>query len=412
MPALSPTMTEGRLGKWHKSVGQDIQSGDLLMDVETDKAVMEVEATQEGILDLVVIPGDTDSVKVGQVIAVLRTEDEAPGSGQEWLDRNPCSISQGKGEDEKETGIQDRDVSPSSLSNDQKISDLVDQGRRVIASPLAKKIAKDKGVDLSLVAGSGPRGRILKRDVDSALVMTTMPCQTSGHDDMHAKMPTTRKELTAMRKRIAKRLTESKTTVPHFYLSVDCSMDQMLELRKKMNAEEKIFSINDFMVRACAMALDAVPDMRVVWADTHLIQHHTSDVAVAVSVEGGLVTPIVRQAEKKSLRDVSIEMRQWIGKAREGNLQPEDYQGGVFTLSNLGMMGIDCFYPILNPPHPGILAIGTTKEKPVVKDGQLSVAQIMTASLAADHRAVDGSCAAEFLNIFRTFVENPYRLLS
>ena len=422
MPALSPTMTSGRLSKWHKSVGQEIQSGDLLMDVETDKAVMEVESTHDGILDMIVIPGDTDDVKVGQIIAVLRAEDEDVGVAEDWLARNPCTVS---GHSEKNISNSTSDTSEKEIneSNSQGMQPLfvgasqtasddekTDQNKRIIASPLAKKMAKDTGVDLSLIKGSGPRGRIVKKDVEKAL--SVQPRQALVQDDVTGLIQTTRIDLTPMRKGIAKRLTASKTTVPHFYLSVDCDMGAMLELRAKMNQEEKIFSINDFIVRACALALEAVPGMRVIWADTHLIQHHTSDVAVAVSVDGGLVTPVVRQAERKSLRVLSQEMKQWIEKSRSGSLNPEDYQGGVFTISNLGMMGVDSFYPILNPPHAGILAIGATRERPVVRDGQLAVAWMMTASLAADHRAVDGACGADFLNVFRSFVENPYRLLS
>ena len=408
MPALSPTMTEGRLSKWNKTVGQAVQSGDLLMDVETDKAVMEVEATQEGILDLIVIPGETDAVKVGQIVAVLRSDDEESGSGQKWLDDNGQHPEQDQSaRDEKGQGDASIEAPASSHAAPDNIS-VPGVTNRIIASPLAKKIAQDKGLDLSHVRGSGPRGRILKRDVEQV----SSPCLSKDFvHSLNEPCQTTRRDLTPMRKSIAKRLTQSKTTVPHFYLSVECHMDELLKLRIQMNSCEKIFSINDFMVRACALALDAVPDMRVVWSETHLVQHHASDVAVAVSVEGGLVTPIVRQAEKKSLRDLSKEMRYWIDKARQGKLTPEDYQGGVFTLSNLGMMGVDCFYPILNPPHAGILAIGTTREAPVAKDGQLSVAQVMTASLAADHRAVDGVCAAEFLTTFRSFIEQPYRLI-
>ncbi len=417
MPALSPTMEQGRLSTWHKSVGQTVSSGDLLMDVETDKAVMEVESTQEGILDLIVVPADTNDVKVGQVIGVLRSADEPEGSGQQWLDQNPCSVSGGAQAPALPQESSNKDAcSPSSVLDtatvacDANAAQMSSSGR-ILVSPLAKKMANRQGIDLRHVTGSGPRGRIVKADIDGYVAKANSQASVSWGGDMHVPEPT-RQALTPMRKAIAQRLTESKTTTPHFYLSVDCCMNALIDVRAKMNEHEKIFSINDFMVRACALALHAVPEMRVLWGGDHLMQHHTADIAVAVSIDGGLVTPIVSCAEQKSLRAISTEMKQWIAKARAGTLKPSDYQGGVFTLSNLGMMGVDCFYPIINPPHSGILAIGATKNVPVVCNGNVSVGQVMTASLAADHRAVDGAFGAAFLQHFKQLVEQPYALLS
>lgn len=431
MPALSPTMTQGHLVKWHKQEGDLVRCGDLLMDIETDKAVMEVEATQEGIMDCIIVPAPTDAVVIGQVIAVLRAEGEAPGVGKAWKvegsdtpDTSQKSAPQGSSESKsselKES--QSKEESKKGCDSPGKVVPpcIQDKGEkreeRIRISPLARKIAALHGVDVSTLQGSGPRGRIIKQDIENALAQPAGErCGTSGSALAQAQQEgasaVTVLPLSPMRKVIAQRLSLSKQTIPHFYLSVDCQMDELIHLRTQMNRVEKLFSVNDFMVRACALALAQSPAVRTLWDDTQLLRHEHVDLAVAVSIDGGLITPIVRQAETKPLSIMAKELRNLIDRARKGQLKPHEYQGGTFTLSNLGMLGVDHFQPIINPPHSGILAIGSTRSQPIVKNGAVTIAQMVTITIAADHRVVDGEAAARFLQVFKGLLENPYLLL-
>ena len=394
-------MTQGHLIQWHKKVGDVVCTGDLLIDVETDKAVMEVEATQEGILDRILVPAVTESVPIGQVIGILRSPQESPGVGDAW-EASILSESIAKKSPEKNDSllIETGEMMPFLSSV---------QARKPI-SPLAKKIAQLHGIAIETLHGSGPRGRIVKKDVEEALTRTTpisAPKEPPSIENSITVLP-----LTPMRKGIAQRLSLSKQTIPHFYLSVDCDLDALLSLRTHMNGKEKIFSINDFMVRACAMALAHAPAMRTLWKETHLELYTDVNLAVAVSIPGGLITPILFQADQKPLRTLTQELSGLIQKARANQLHPMEYQGGIFTLSNLGMFGIDQFHPIINPPHSGILAIGALRPQAVVREGRVEVGHVLTVTLAADHRSVDGSDAAIFLQDFKRRIESPYSLLS
>jgi pyruvate dehydrogenase E2 component (dihydrolipoamide acetyltransferase) len=471
-------MTSGHLLVWHKKMNESVQAGDLLLEIETDKAVMEVESTQSGIMDYIAVPGGSQNVDVGTFIAVLRSQEEQEGVGKDWLisqgvslssdspEALPCADKNPKEQVEKQddlpkqepnTYYADQEVSKDpgthkTLESGQKsdampLANLAEHSathsvaprtffetgdQRILSSPLARKWASHHGIDLHTVQGTGPRGRIVKDDVIGALAQPKR--QAEGHspsakesyiqqapkstapsmDSQGISPESCRVPLSGMRRTIAQRLTLSKQTVPHFSLSLECRMDHLLVLRKNMNGDSKDLSVNDFMVRACAMALREVPEMRLMWGDeTHGIQNENVDLAVAVSIPGGLITPIVRYADTKSLRVLASELKSLIARARQGQLSAREYQGGLFTLSNLGMMGIDQFNPIINPPHTGILAIGATKKRPIVgDDGALIVGQTMYTTIAADHRTIDGSVAAQFLTTFQRLIENPFSLVS
>ncbi len=403
MPALSPTMTEGNLVRWLKSEGDMVKPGQVIAEIETDKATMEVEAVDEGKLAKIYVPEGTEAVKVNTLIAAILEE----------------------GEDESAlAGLGDGAVSVAPVvvgAKAEAVSNVVDMpksapahsGERVFASPLARRIADQNNVNIAAVAGSGPHGRVIKSDVEAALVggataraITAQPAVYG--DAAYVEMP-----LNNMRKVIAKRLTESKQTVPHFYLTVDCNLDALLKLRSDINArlEDAKISVNDFIVRATALALMKVPASNASWHDTHIRQYQGADVSVAVALESGLVTPVVRSAHLKSLKDISAEVKSLAERARAGKLMPEDYQGGSFTISNLGMYGINQFAAIINPPQACIMAVGAGEQRAIVKDSQVQVATVMTCTLSADHRVVDGAIGAEFLKAFKDFIEDPIRLM-
>lgn len=404
MPALSPTMTEGNLVRWLKSEGDMVKPGQVIAEIETDKATMEVEAVDEGKLAKIYVPEGTEAVKVNTLIAAILEEDE---------------------DESALAGLGDGVVSAAPVASEAKaeaVSNVVDlpksapvqSGERVFASPLARRIADQNNVNIASVAGSGPHGRVIKSDVEAAMAgggaaaraMTAQPAVYG--DAAYVEMP-----LNNMRKVIAKRLTESKQTVPHFYLTVDCNLDALLKLRSDVNArlEDAKISVNDFIVRATALALMKVPASNASWHDTHVRQYQGADVSVAVALESGLVTPVVRSAHLKSLKEISVEVKSLAERARAGKLMPEDYQGGSFTISNLGMYGISQFAAIINPPQACIMAVGAGEQRAIVKDGQIQVATVMTCTLSADHRVVDGAIGAEFLKAFKEFIEDPIRLM-
>lgn len=412
MPALSPTMTEGHLVKWHKSVGDLVRPGDLLMDVETDKAVMEVEATQGGILARILVAAPTENVKIGHPLAYLKQEGEsdadiplsAPPLQENSLSASDLKSASGESAEEVLSTAFPSSVSQT-VSNMQPPSSQCDNSQgRIAISPLARKIAAQKGVDISALQGTGPRGRIVKKDIDQATPSCSAP---SPHTQAPSLVP-----LTGMRKVIAQRLSESKQTIPHFYLSIDCDADNLLAARQQVNEVygNKTFSINDLVVCACARALQESPDMRLLWSSNGLVQHHQVDLAVAVSIEGGLITPIIPNAGRRPPLQTVTLLKDLIARARSGKLKADEYQGGTFTVSNLGNMGITHFQPIINPPHSGILAVGSVLPRPVVKNGVVTVGHVMTLTLAADHRVVDGSAAAAFLGMVKKFIEAPLSL--
>ena len=402
MPALSPTMEEGTLTKWLVKEGDIVSSGDLLAEIETDKATMEFEAVDEGVISKIMIAEGTEGVKVNAVIAVLLEDGESAGD------------------------ISASAATPAAAP----AAPAAKDGNRVFASPLARRIAADKGIDLKTMSGSGPRGRIVKADVEgasaapaavSAAVPTAAAMPTSASADAVAKMYADREyteiPLNGMRKTIAARLTEAKQTVPHFYLRRDINLDALLsfrgELNKQLAARDVKLSINDFIIKACALALQSVPDANAVWAGDRVFNLKPSDVAVAVAIEGGLFTPVLKDAEVKSLSALSAEMKDLATRAKDRKLAPHEYQGGSFAISNLGMFGIDNFDAVINPPHGAILAVGAGKKKAIVgPDGDLIVATVMSVTLSVDHRVIDGALGALLLNAIVDNLENPMGMLA
>ncbi|MBY0281435.1 MAG: pyruvate dehydrogenase complex dihydrolipoamide acetyltransferase [Alphaproteobacteria bacterium] len=397
MPALSPTMTEGNLVKWHKKEGDVIKAGQVLAEIETDKATMEVEAVDEGVLAKILIPEGTDNVKVNELIALILEEGEDVSSLDNIKASAPAPIT--------------KPVTEAVAPEIEKaaVSAHKHEGERLFITPLAKRIAEQNHTDLKAITGSGPNGRIVKADVEKALSgvggKAAAPALTlGGHTDI---------KLNGMRKVIAKRLTESKQTVPHFYLSVDCELDTLMDFRRQLNSRPNAsykLSLNDFVIRACALALKEVPEANATWHETYVRQYNNADISVAVAVDGGLVTPVIKASEQKSVIELSSEMKSLAERARAGKLMPEEYQGGSFSLSNLGMYGVKSFSAIINPPQACILAVGAGEERPVVKNGQVVIATIMNCTLSVDHRAVDGAIGARFLAAFKNLIENPLGL--
>ena len=416
MPALSPTMTEGTLAKWLKSEGDAVESGDVIAEIETDKATMEVEAVDEGTIGKIIIAEGTENVPVNDVIAVLLEEGE---TANDIGDVSNTPKAAPTSDDKKEESSSKPAEKPVPSKAPQAPSS---SGDRIFASPLAKRLAAEKGIDLANVKGSGPRGRIVKADIENAPkagVGATPQTQAASYDDPDVKVNVfgmAYKEIpnNNIKKVTAKRLTESKQNVPHFYLTIDCVLDNLLgarkELNDKANGEFKL-SVNDFIVKAAAMALKAYPAANVAWTDDAVHQYLKADVSVAVSTPNGLITPIVKSAEDKGLRAISDEVKDLAGRAREGKLKPEEFQGGSFTVSNLGMFGVKQFGAILNPPQGCILAIGAGEQRAVVVNGQVEIKTVMSCTLSVDHRSVDGAVGAEYLQIFKQYIENPVSML-
>jgi pyruvate dehydrogenase E2 component (dihydrolipoamide acetyltransferase) len=443
MPALSPTMEEGTLAKWHVKEGDKVSSGDILAEIETDKATMEFEAVDEGIIGKIMIPEGTEGVKVNDVIAVLLEEGEsADDIGEAKAPEKPASPHTAPAAASDQTapakgygrGETDATPAPSPSSAPAKGGD----GERIFASPLARRIAAEKGLDLADITGSGPHGRIVKADVESAKAgdkpaakadasksdtpKAAAPVMSSGASTetvikMYDGRPFEEVKLDGMRKTIAARLTEAKQSVPHFYLRRDINLDALMKFRGQLNTQLEgrgvKLSVNDFIIKACALALQQVPDANAVWAGDRTLKFSKSDVAVAVAIEGGLFTPVLRDAEMKSLSALSAEMKDLATRARDRKLAPHEYQGGSFAVSNLGMFGIDNFDAIINPPHAAILAVGAGVKKPVVgKDGELAVATIMSVTLSVDHRVIDGALGANLLQAIKDNLENPMTMLA
>lgn len=411
MPALSPTMKEGNLAQWIKKEGEAVSAGDVIAEIETDKATMEVEAVDEGILGKILIEGGTENVPINSPIALILEEGEDK-SVLDSYQSAPKKDSSIKKEEAKEEKIQDAIVEVAKPVTEQQSND------RIFASPLAKRLSQQNNIDLSSVIGSGPRGRVIKDDILSAI--------ESGSSRQNRGVVTRNnqeyKEIknSNIRKVIAKRLLESKQNVPHFYLSSDLNIDKLLEVRKSVNDLAKIdingkpeykISVNDLVTKAVALALRDNPKANSSWSDEAILLYNNVDVSIAVAIDDGLITPIVKNADQKSIIDISGEIKSLVKKAKEGKLQPEEFQGGGFSISNLGMYGIDSFSAIVNPPQSCILAVGAGVAKPAVINGQIVPATIMTVTLSCDHRSVDGAIGAEFLKSFKKFVENPVAML-
>jgi len=423
MPALSPTMEEGTLAKWLVKEGDTVSSGDLLAEIETDKATMEFEAVDEGVIGKILIAEGTEGVKVNAAIAILLEDGEtADDISTSAAPAAPAAAANDAAPAAVETAAPASAPAPASPA--------AADGTRIFASPLARRIAADKGLDLATLQGSGPRGRIVKADVENATAApkaaptaaAPAPAAATGPSaDVVAKIYADRDyeeiPLTGMRKIIASRLTEAKQSIPHFYLRRDIQLDALLKFRAELNAQLAArgvkLSVNDFIIKACALALQAVPAANAVWAGDRVLQMQASDVAVAVAIEGGLFTPVLQDADVKSLSALSAQMKDLASRARDRKLAPHEYQGGSFAISNLGMFGIDNFDAIVNPPHAGILAVGAGTEKPVVgKDGALTVATVMSVTMSVDHRVIDGALGAQLLNAIVDNLENPIAMLA
>ena len=415
MPALSPTMEEGTLTKWLVAEGDVVRSGDLLAEIETDKAIMEFEAVDEGTIGKLLVPEGTANVKVNSAIALLLEDGDAADATA-----SPAAVA-------TPTIVPPLSIVPLS----QKLVESTKSGPRIFSSPLARRIAKDKGLDLNKITGSGPKGRIVKADLSgksltdfltpavTAQLSSAQPAllDASSIEAIYKGRTYETIALDGMRKIIATRLTEAKQTIPHFYLRRDIQLDELLIARSKINKQLgkrgiKV-SVNDFIIKACALALQAVPTANSIWAGDRILQMTASDVAVAVAIEGGLFTPVLQDAQDKSLSQLATEMKDLAERARSRKLAPHEYQGGSFAISNLGMMGVDNFDAVINPPHGAILAVGAGKKKPVaLEDGSLGVATVMSVTMSVDHRVIDGALGAELLQEIVNNLENPFCLFA
>ena len=428
MPALSPTMEEGTLAKWLVKEGDTVSSGDVIAEIETDKATMEFEAVDEGVIGKIVVAEGTEGVKVNSLIAVLLEDGESADDIGSASAAAPAPAA--------ETAPAE---APAAIAAPAPAAPAKADGSRLFATPLARRIAADKGLDLSQIQGSGPHGRIIKADVEGATAQPVAAAPaaaapapasaapaaaavaTGPSTDVvlktYADRPYEEVSLDGMRKTIAARLTEAKQSVPHFYLRRDIQLDELLKFRGQLNKQLEArgvkLSVNDFVIKACALALQAVPDANAVWAGDRVIKFKKSDVAVAVAIEGGLFTPVLQNADDKSLSALSTEMKDLAARARDRKLAPHEYQGGSFAISNLGMFGIDNFDAIINPPHAAILAVGAGVKKPIVgKDGELAVGTVMSVTLSVDHRVIDGALGAQLLQAIKDNIENPMLMLA
>lgn len=417
MPALSPTMEEGTLAKWLVKEGESVSSGDVIAEIETDKATMEVEAIDEGTVGKLLVAEGAEGIKVNTVIAILLEDGEDTSAAVDTV--SPPATEQPKALAALEPQATPVVAAPVAAPAADTVAD------RIAASPLARRMAAQAGVNLAALSGSGPNGRIVKADIELALSGgASAPTTSAVAMLLHNTATTTQPSSTnyteipnsQMRKVIARRLTESKQMVPHFYLTIDCNIDNLLTMRKELNQRGAIdgsykLSVNDFIIRAAALALKKVPDANVSWTDAATLRYHSADISVAVAVKHGLITPIVRNADSKGLAAISVEMKDLAGRAHDGKLAPEEYQGGTFSISNLGMLGIKEFSAVINPPQGAILAVGAGEQRPIVIDGALSVATVMSCTLSCDHRAVDGAIGAKLLNAFKGLIEDPVTML-
>jgi pyruvate dehydrogenase E2 component (dihydrolipoamide acetyltransferase) len=418
MPALSPTMEEGTLAKWLVKEGDTVKSGDILAEIETDKAVMEFEAVDEGTIAKILVPEGSDEVKVGTVIALIAGEGEdvsaASAAPAPALEKKPEPVAKDGGETGAGLPVKEAAAAAPAPKAD---------GDRVKASPLARRLAEQQGIDLAALQGSGPGGRIVKADVDGAAgkapaaAATAAPAPSAAPPPaaVETDIPHEEVKLSNMRKTIARRLTEAKQTIPHIYLTVDIRLDALLKLRGELNkgleSRGVKLSVNDMLIKALAIALIEVPECNVSISGDHLLKYSRADISVAVSIPGGLITPIVAGADTKSLSAVSKEMTELAGRAKEGKLQPHEYQGGTASISNMGMFGISSFSAVINPPQGMIMAIGAGEKRPYVIDDSLQIATIMSATGSFDHRAIDGADGARLMQAFKKLVEAPLGML-
>ena len=439
MPALSPTMEEGKLAKWLKAEGDKVRSGDVIAEIETDKATMEVEAVDEGTMGKILVPAGTEGVKVNSQIAILLGDGESGGSLAPVAAAAPPAPA-------KPASAAPVAAAAQAAAPAKAVNGHAHPGSRIFASPLARRLAKERGLDVASLRGSGPNGRIVRSDVDKARAAGSAApvALTAGGPSASSAMPAVAAAAGSfpqpmaddkvlalyeqgtydvvphdnMRKIIAKRLVESKVTIPHFYLTVDCRLDQLLAARERLNARSPKdgpsaykLSVNDFIIKALALGLRDVPGANATWTSQGMLRHKRIDVGVAVSVEGGLFTPVIRHADLKTLSEISNEMKDLAGRARNKKLKPHEYQGGTTSISNLGMFGIKNFDAVINPPHATILAVGAGEERAIAVHGKLEVATMMSCTLSCDHRVVDGALGANLLAAFKSYIEDPVRML-
>ena len=436
MPSLSPTMTEGSLAKWCKNVGDEVKPGDIIAEVETDKATMEVESIDEGILERVLFSDGTEGISVNSLIAILKSKNDTEKDVKAVLEKHGVSDNlvhvnsskakikeEIKGLEEKvpeinqsvavdsiemNNGDKKKVIEKSTINND--LSSVTKSNNKFSASPLAKRMALQNNIDLKNINGSGPKGRIVKIDIDNYLNINNKLTNISS---IKTKENITKKN-SSMRKVIADRLSTSKKEVPHFYLSIDCNVGQLITAREEINREidkDLKLSVNDFIIKALATALLNVPEANCAWGDDEMIFFGGVDISIAIAVEGGLFTPVIKNANYLTLRDISAQMKDYVIRANAGKLLPNEYDGGNFSISNLGMYGIDNFSAIINPPQSGILAVGRISKKPVIIDDEIKVANIMTCQLSGDHRAIDGAVGARLLQEFKSLIENPVKMI-
>ena len=424
MPALSPTMTEGNLIKWYKNEGDEVGAGDIIAEIETDKATMEIEAVEEGVLGRILVAEGTEGVAVNTPIALLLEEGEDASALDASVAKAAAAPAPPPADDKAGAADTPAAEAPAPPPAAQAVpAPAPAEGDRVFASPLARRMAKQAGLDLARITGSGPHGRIVKRDIEAALAgvapapaavaaPVAPPAVAAPGAPAYIETP-----LSNMRKVIARRLAESKRDAPHFYLTIDCAIDELLKVRKQLNGRSPEgegayrISVNDFVIGAAALALRQVPAANASWSDTGLRRYQVVDISVAVAIPDGLITPIVRNADHKGLAEISREMKDLAARAREGKLAPEEFQGGTFSISNLGMFGIKEFAAVINPPQGCILAVGAGEQRPVVSDGALAVATVMSCTLSIDHRVVDGTVGAELLAAFKRLIEDPLTML-
>jgi pyruvate dehydrogenase E2 component (dihydrolipoamide acetyltransferase) len=440
MPALSPTMEKGNLAKWLKKEGDKVKSGDVIAEIETDKATMEVEAVDEGTIAKIVVPEGTQDVPVNDVIAVLAGDGEdvkAAGSAAVAAKPAPAAPAPAAAKPAPAAVSPAAAPAPAAAAAAPKAAAAPQaNGRdRIFSSPLARRLAKEAGIDLGRIAGTGPHGRVIARDVAEAksgkglkapaAAPTAAPSIAPSMSDqqIRALFEDGSYEVVphdGMRRTIAQRLTASVQTIPHFYLTMDCDIGKLVAAREEINKAAPTdkdkkplykLSVNDFVIKAMAIALQRIPNCNVSWTEGGMLKHRHSDIGVAVAMPGGLITPIIRKAETKSLSTISAEMKDFAARARARKLKPEEYQGGTTAVSNLGMYGINHFTAVINPPHATILAVGTSEERPVVRGGKIEIATMMSVTLSCDHRAIDGALGAELIGAFKTLIENPVMMM-
>jgi pyruvate dehydrogenase E2 component (dihydrolipoamide acetyltransferase) len=443
MPALSPTMEKGNLAKWLKKEGDKVKSGDVIAEIETDKATMEVEAVDEGTLARILVPEGTQDVPVNDIIAVLAGDGEdvkAAGAGAAASPPKPAPAAEASAaKPEAATAPATKAPAPAAATPTPAVAKesapQINGHARIFSSPLARRLAKDAGIELVRINGSGPHGRVIARDVEQAKSGKGLKAPAAAPSGAPSIAPSMSDQQVralfedgsyeviphdGMRRTIAQRLTASVQTIPHFYLTMDCNIGKLLEAREEINAgapKDKDgkpaykLSVNDFVIKALAVALQRIPNANVSWTESGMLKHKHSDVGVAVAMPGGLITPIIRKAEEKSLSVISGQMKDFAARARARKLKPEEYQGGTSAVSNLGMYGIKDFTAVINPPHATILAVGTGEERAIVRSGKIEAAQVMSVTLSCDHRAVDGALGAELIGAFKMLIENPVMMM-